>query len=117
MPFLDLDSTATFCTEKWMNELNIQGQRTEVLLKAMGAGETCKQLQSVQDDTFLKLPEVYTHSEVTKENIPTQDDVMEWPYLIEVQLTMSVDKKVGLLIGQNCSLDRIAQKLWNHGRL
>lgn len=108
--FLDPGSTATLCTEKLMNELNIQGQRTGILLKTMGQEKpvssyrvTGLEVGSLQDDTFMKLPEVYTHSEipVTKENIPTQDDIMEWPYLSEVQLT-TVDKEVGLLIGLNC---------------
>lgn len=108
--FLDAGSTATFCTEELMHELNIQGQGTTILLKTMGQEKPVNcfkvaglEVGDLHGETFMKLPEVYTHSEipVTKENIPTQDDIKKWPYLKEVQL-VTVDKEVGILIGLNC---------------
>lgn len=39
---------------------------------------------------------------VTKDNIPTQEDLKEWPYLSEVQLPQ-IDSDIDLLIGMNAA--------------
>lgn len=39
-PFLDRGSTATFCTDKLMHQLNIRGKETNVLLCTMGQEKT-----------------------------------------------------------------------------
>lgn len=57
-------------------------------------------MSELKDDRFISLAEAYAQRSmsVTKDNIPTQEDLKKWPYLREVQLPQ-ID--IDLLIGIN----------------
>ena len=49
---------------------------------------------------YIVLPEIYTHKDipVSKENIPVQEDLEEWPHLHGIELPQ-IKADIGLLIG------------------
>lgn len=107
--FLDPGSTATFATESLINELNMNGHNTSILLRTMGRESvvnTCivngLEISSLDSEHFIQLSEVYTQKliPVTKDNIPRQEDVDSWPHLKDVKLPV-VQANIGLLIGAN----------------
>ncbi|KAJ8369700.1 hypothetical protein SKAU_G00097280 [Synaphobranchus kaupii] len=107
--FLDPGSSATFCTEALMDELNVSGRRTDILLRTMGDEKSVSsyivrglEVSSLEDNNFLKLPDVFSQSTipVNKENVPLQEDVDRWPYLKRAHL-LCIEAEVGLLIGTN----------------
>lgn len=53
-------------------------------------------------DEYLELSEVYSHLmiPVTVQNIPSQEDVMKWPYLHQVKIS-HIAPEIGLLIWNN----------------
>ncbi|KAK0142765.1 hypothetical protein N1851_019297 [Merluccius polli] len=104
--FLDGGSTATFCTEELMQQLNANGRKQDILLRTMGQEKPVSigrlEVAALKGNGYLKLPDVYTHKSipVTQENIPKNEDIRKWPYLDEVDLT-PIDASIGLLIGVN----------------
>ena len=107
--FLDPGSSATFCTESLMTQLNAPGQKMDILLKTMGQEKYVSshkisglEVAALNDNKFLRLPDVYTQKSipVTKDNIPKEEDLKKWPYLQEVELT-PINASIGLLIGAN----------------
>lgn len=107
--FLDPGSSATFCTEALMAQLNATGKKVEILLKTMGQERPVTsyklsglEVAALKENTYLKLPDVYTQKSipVTKDNIPKKEDLRKWPYLRDVDLT-PIDASIGLLIGVN----------------
>ena len=108
--FLDQGSTATFCTEALMAQLHGKGKKVEIMLKTMGQEKPVScfkiaglEVAAINDETYLKLPDVYTQKSVpvTKENIPQEEQIRNWPYLKDVELT-PINAGIGLLIGVNC---------------
>lgn len=71
-------SSASFCTEHLMRKLNLTGTRGSILL----------QISSLDGQTFVDLPELYTQSSmpVNKNNILVKDDLMGYPYLERFQI-------------------------------
>ncbi|KAG9330228.1 hypothetical protein JZ751_026029, partial [Albula glossodonta] len=59
-------SSATFCTERLMKQLNVSGRKTTGL-----------KISGLDSDNFIELPEVYTQKTmpVSTENIPTKEDL------------------------------------------
>ncbi|XP_075867858.1 leucine-rich repeat and coiled-coil domain-containing protein 1-like [Nelusetta ayraudi] len=57
---------------------------------------------SVDSNDYFDLPTTYMQDEipVKKENIPTHEDLKQWPYLKEVKLN-PINSDIGLLIGSN----------------
>lgn len=107
--FLDPGSTATFCTVKLMNELNLHGKKTDILLTTMGQQRTVSshiitglEVSSLDDYNFIELPEVFSQMTIpaNKRNIPQQEDVDKWPHLGKVQIP-NIQAEIGLLIGTN----------------
>ncbi|XP_030214395.1 uncharacterized protein LOC115545409 isoform X1 [Gadus morhua] len=107
--FSDPGSSATFCTESLMTQLNAPGQKMDILLKTMGQEKYVSshkisglEVAALNDNKFLRLPDVYTQKSipVTKDNIPKEEDLKKWPYLQEVELT-PINASIGLLIGAN----------------
>lgn len=107
--FLDPGSSATFCTEALMTQLNAKGKRMEILLRTMGQEKpvfsykiTGLEVAGLNSNTFLDLPDVYTQQSipVTNDNIPAENDIRKWPYLKDVELTQ-INAGIGLLIGVN----------------
>ncbi|KAL3981342.1 small subunit ribosomal protein S12 [Sarotherodon galilaeus] len=65
--FLDPGSTATFCTEKLMNELNLSGKKMDILLTTMGQQKTVSshlvtglEVSSLENCNFIELQEVFS---------------------------------------------------------
>lgn len=107
--FLDQGSSDTFCTEALMSELNVNGRKTDILLRTMGDEKQVKthivsglEISRLDDDKFIQLPDVFTQRTIPvhKGNIPQQKDLERWPYLKEVCLP-SIKAEIGLLIGAN----------------
>lgn len=107
--FLDPGSSATFCTEQLMRELNALGRRMYILLKTMGQEKPVSsykisrlEVAALKGDTYLTLPDVYTQRTipVTKDNVPKMEELKRWSYLKDVDLN-PIDAGIGLLIGVN----------------
>ncbi len=107
--FLDPGSSATFCTEKLMNQLNVRGRRTEILLRTMGQERPVKSYEltglevgSIDGNVYIDLPKVYTQPKipVSKDNLLTHDDLEKWPYLREIELDR-INADIEILIGIN----------------
>lgn len=107
--FLDPGSSATFCTEQLMRKLGAEGRRTEIVLRTLNQERPVKsyevtglEVSSLDNDVFIQLPKVYTQRKipVTKDNIPSQEDIDRWSYLKDVKLNR-IDSDIGLLIGVN----------------
>lgn len=107
--FIDQGSSATFCTESLMRDLNLRGRKTEILLRTMGQEKSVHshilsdlEISGLESEDYIELPKVFTQKEipVKQENIPHQQDLEKWPYLRQVNLP-HLNAEVGLLIGAN----------------
>lgn len=107
--FMDPGSSATFCTESLLRQLQATGSRTTILLRTMNEEQVIKtsmvngmEISALDSNEYLELPEVYSHSAipVKAENIPDQEDIKQWPYLHQVKLPR-IKAEIGLLIGNN----------------
>lgn len=107
--FLDPGSSATFCTEALIMQLNASGKKVQIMLKTMGQEKPVSsyrlsglEVAALKENEYLKLLDVYTQQSipVTKENIPKEEDLRKWSYLKGVELT-PIDAGIGLLIGVN----------------
>lgn len=110
--FLDPGSTATFITSALMNSLNMQGSKTNILLRTMGQEKlvqshclTGLEISEWGKTNFIELPEVYTQESipVSRSNIPRQQDIEKWEHLNAVSIP-ELDAEVGLLIGTNAAM-------------
>ena len=106
---LDPGSSATFCSENLMSQLNLKAEKRHILLRTLNQEKsvpthviTGLEVSALDSDTFLPLPTVFTQKEMpVKEScIPRQEDLTKWPYLGKVKLP-SISAKVELLIGIN----------------
>ncbi len=109
--FLDPGSSATFCTTGLMNQLNMTGKKTNILLRTMNQEKTMVsnvvsglEVSALFENNFIALPDVYTQTSmpVNKHNIPIQSEVSKWLYLKGVLLP-TIEADIGLLIGTNAS--------------
>lgn len=107
--FLDPGSTATFCTDNLLKQLNLTGTRKDILLRTMGQNKlvSCSALKGLEvskldGGQFHHLPEVITQATmpVSRNNAPKQKEVQKWPYLNKIKIK-EIDKDVDLLIGTN----------------
>ena len=107
--FLDPGSTATFCTSSFLKKLNLQGKRTNILLRTMGQEKVVEsqvitglEVSKLDGNQFVELPETYTQETipVSKGNIPTQQDIEKWKYLNDIRIP-ELDAEVEILIGTN----------------
>ena len=107
--FLDPGSSATFCTENLMRQLNPKSRKTTVILKTMGQNRPVKSYEltglevgNLEGGAYLNLSKVYTQSKipVSKDNIPTSKDLRKLPYLSSIQLK-EINADIELLIGVN----------------
>ena len=82
--FLDPGSTASFCTLGLMNKLNLQGRKSNILLRTMGQRKVVEtsivsglEVTGLHGTDFCDLPCVYTQKNmpVHKGNIPHQNDI------------------------------------------
>ncbi len=96
--FIDPGSSATFCTEALMRDLNLKGRKTEILLRTMGQEKPVHsnilsdlEICGLECEDYIELPKVFTQKEipVKQENIPQQKDLEKWPYLHQVNFLLS----------------------------
>ena len=105
--FLDNGSSATFCTESLVKKLGVEGTKVKVsrstLEKKNGRVESYLirdlVVSGLDENDLVSLPALYTRPEipVCEENIPTQEDVDQWPHPDDVFIP-HVDAEIGLLI-------------------
>ena len=94
--FLDPGSTDTFCMEALLQQLQMTGRTTDILLRTMNKQQVVKTSVScgLESVKFFELPDAYTQKEipVKKESIPSEIDVEQWSYLREVkQVSQKLD--------------------------
>ena len=90
-----------------MRQLGVDGTPTRISLTTLEKKDSpidsfvVKDLviSDLDENVFIELPALYTRPEipVSKEDIPTQGDIDQWPHLCGVSLT-EVDAEIGLLI-------------------
>ncbi len=92
---LDPGSSATFCTQRLMSQLNIKGRKTNILLCTMAQERSVPtsiisglEVSALNDKKFVPLPDVFTQKEmpVTTDNIHRPEELSQWPYLKNIQL-------------------------------
>ena len=108
--FLDNGSSATFCTESLMKQLEVDGAKVKISLSTLEKKNSPVDSYLIRDlvvsdldeNDFVNLPILYTRPEipVNVEDIPTQEDVDRWPYLHDVFIP-HVDAEIGLLIASD----------------
>lgn len=69
--FVDLGSSATFCTGSWARQLNLQGKGTELVLTPMSSTKQTKscllrdlEVNGVEENTFIDLPKVFNQKSI-----------------------------------------------------
>ena len=105
--FLDSGSSSTFCTEALMKQLGICGTRTKISLTTLEKKDSLMDsfvvkdlvISDLDENVLIELPALYTRPEipVSKDDVPTQRDVDQWPHLCGVHLP-EVNAEIGLLI-------------------
>lgn len=107
--FLDPGSNASFCTDKLMTELNLCGRTVNITTTTMGEQRVVRrnvvtdlEVIGLNDNDFIKLTEVFSQRAipVSKDHIPQQEEVDQWPHLKGVQVPC-INAEIGLLIGTN----------------
>ena len=109
--FLDNGSNSTFCSEELLEQLGVEGRKTNLSLTTMTSENSpvethivSLEVYDLDEDEFVDLPSVYSTSKlpVTSRDIPEQGDVDKWPHLSDICVTR-VNAEVGLLIGNDCA--------------
>ncbi|KAK2920524.1 hypothetical protein Q8A73_000009 [Channa argus] len=109
--FLDPGSTATFCTDELLDELNLRGKKVSLIVTTMTESKvvtstmvTELEVGHLNSNTFIELKEVFSQKAipVSRNNIPRQEDMDKWPHLKGVQVPL-IDAAIGLLIGTDAA--------------
>lgn len=89
--FLDNGSSATICTESLVRKLGVEGTKVKISLSTLEKKNSPVESYLIRDlvvsdldeSDFVSLPALYTRPEipVCEEDIPTQEDVDQWPHL------------------------------------
>ena len=105
--FLDSSSSSTFCTEALMKQLGICITRTKISLTTLEKKDSLMDsfvvkdlvISDLDENVLIELPALYVRPEipVSKDDIPAQRDVDQWPHLCGVHLP-EVNAKISLLI-------------------
>ena len=111
LAFLDPGSTATFCSESLMNKLNCTGRKVKYKVETLVGNQEVTswvikdlQISNLMDDEPIDLSNVYTKDSIniSKELMPTQDDIKKWPHLKDIAIPqVHADSQVEMLIGNN----------------
>ena len=105
--FLDSGSNTTFCSNKLVETLGIEGEKTRLSLTTLSKQNcitSCNlftlEVFDLDENYFVELPSVFSVPSllVSKDSIPTQEDVISFPYLRDLQI-QTIDSDIGLLIG------------------
>ena len=105
--FLDNGSSATICTESLVKKLGVEGTKVKTSLSTLEKKNSRVEsylirdlvVSDLEENDLVSLPALYTRPEiqVCEEDIPTQEDVDQWPHLGGVFIP-HVDAEIGLLI-------------------
>ena len=93
--FLDSGSNTTFCSNKLVETLGIEGEKTWLSLTTLGK-QNCMtncslfslEVFDLDENYFVELPSVFSVPSlpVSNDSIPTQGDVISSPYLRDLQI-------------------------------
>ena len=91
--FLDSGSNTTFCSNKLVETLGIEGEKTWLSLTTLSK-QNCMMSRnlslslSLDENYFVELPSVFSVPSlpVSDDNVPTQEDVISFPYLRDLQI-------------------------------
>jgi len=117
--FIDSGSTATFCSERIMHNLNLEGKKTKLNLITKGQNNvhdcfmlTGLEISDLYGNNVLSLPPIFSQESlpVTGNDIVATSDIYKWPHLREIPLQRIDDDHIGLLIGINVPK---AMEPWN----
>ncbi|XP_043193363.1 uncharacterized protein LOC122365846 [Amphibalanus amphitrite] len=111
--FLDNGSSATFCTESLLRELEVrETEPAQLSLSTVDPNVTRvdsqivtgMQVSDMCQTEFVSLPPVYSLRKipVTSEDIPKQRDLQAWPHLQDIDIP-EIDAEIGLMIGNDVS--------------
>ena len=104
--FLDPGSNVTFCTENLAQQLGVTGKATTMELHTMGQSQkfTTHRISGLEvcgldNGSTFELPLVYTKPKmpVTRDLMPTQEDIDRYEHLREIELPV-IQAEVGMLI-------------------
>ena len=93
--FLDSGSNTTFCSKKLVDTLGIEGVKTRLSLTTPAKQNCvvrCNLLSleafDLDENHFVDLPSVFSVPKlpVSNDSIPTQEDVVSFPYLRNIQI-------------------------------
>ena len=108
--FLDSGSSETFITERLMKQLSASGKKIHINLTTLNNDDIlmpCYKVSGMEvcglnEDCYISLPAVFTQVSlpVSREQIPSQEDIERWPHLSPVVVS-SLQAGVDLLIGNN----------------
>ena len=103
-------ANSSFCTESLMKQLGVKGQKTKISLSTLERTNCTIDSTLVRDllvcdldeNEYVSLPMLYTRPEipVSSDDIPTQEDIDQWPHLQGVFIPR-VHAEVGLLIASD----------------
>ena len=109
--FLDLGSSASFCTDSLLKKLNAEGKSVNLKMLTATAGNQsvqCKEVNGLSISGLdaawtIQLPPTFTLNKipVKHEDIATPEDIERWTHLKGISTTQS-DAEIGLMIGGNC---------------
>ena len=109
--FLDLGSSATFCTDTLLKKLNAEGKTTSLkMTTAISENQSVQSqvvkglsISGINSGSTIQLPPTYTLDRipVNHEDIANPAGVERWVHLKGIYLPQ-IDAEIGLMIGGNC---------------
>ena len=107
--FLDGGSNTTFCTNQLMEQFGLKGKKTALSLTTMErenskfeSAVVSLEVFDLDENNFVELPPVFSTARlpISKENIPSQEDVDRWPHLKGIHVPR-IKAQVDILIGND----------------
>lgn len=107
--FIDQGSNISFCTDRLMHQLGIEGKRMKLTMNTMGKPYTMTTYEvhgleviSLDERNVIPMPNMYTKDRmpVSTNHIPTSADLQRWPHLADIKIPQ-LQAEVGILIGNN----------------
>ena len=108
--FLDPGSNVSFCTDELAHKLGCSvGKTMDISINTMGDKHYMNthlikglEVCDLQGENVVALPDLYTkdHIPVSRNHIPTQEDIAKWPHMNGVVLPQ-IDADIGIMIGNN----------------
>ena len=109
--FLDNGSSASFCTQSLLQELEVRRTETAQLslstvdpnvTRVVSQIVTGMEVSDMSQTEFVSLPPVYSLQKipVTPEDIPKQREVRAWSHLHDIDIP-EIDAEIGLMIGND----------------